>query len=246
MRAALTTSEQSRLDELCGVVRKGMETFVDVAAALMSIRDEGLYRARCSTFEAFVQIEFGMSRSFAYRQIAAAETVKLLSGTPDTAEMSPIGDTAGGANAPLPESESVARPLTTLPADQQREAWAEANELAKAEGKPKATAQHTRIAAEARKAPRPAREKPEDAAAAIVASTKKTEPEERSALAPKRRPNITHLMNVIDAATGLTNESTDDEIRAIAFNDLMGARLRAARDFIDRVLAVHTKKGQTA
>lgn len=69
---------------------------------------------------------------------------------------------------------------------------------------------------------------------------------ERVKLAPRRRPEISHLMNVIDAATGLSGDASEDEIRAIPFNDLMGKRLRAARAFIDRVLQVHSEKEKSA
>lgn len=128
---ALAPEATERLAVLCGIVRKGMETFVEVGGALMEIRDSGLYKERCSTFESFVQMEFGMSRRHAYRQIAAAETVALL-----------------GPNGHTPETESVARPLTDLPPDEQQEAWTGAMETAAAEGK-KVTAKHVTEAVKA-------------------------------------------------------------------------------------------------
>lgn len=160
MAAALTTSEQADFDRLENVVREGLQTFRQVGEALVEIHDRKLYKAVCSTFEAYLQVRWQMSRRTARQHMEAAEVMGLLS--------------AGGAMAPLPENERQVRPLTSLPPEQQPEAWKEAVETAKAEGRP-VTAQHTRIAAEARKA-RPKHEKAEDAAAAIVASTQREEP----------------------------------------------------------------------
>ena len=135
-RIALTSEEAADFERLKKTVHDGLRTFVEVGAALMEIRERKLYLATCSTFEAFVQVEFHMSRSYAYRNIAAAETVAMLS---------PMGDT----EAPLPDSERTARPLTTLPPEQQQEAWAEAVE--ESDGKP--TAKDVKRAVEKRRAP---------------------------------------------------------------------------------------------
>ena len=230
MPAILAPSDKADFDRLENVIREGLETFVEIGNALNEIRERKLYTEVCSTFEAYVQIRWKFSRQRAYQQIAAAETVALLSTTVDT----------------LPDSERTARPLATLPPEQQAEVWKEAVEEAEAEGE-KVTAKHVQRHVDKRlpKVPRPKHEKAEDVAAAIVQSTTVT-PEERRDLAPKRRPNISHLMNVIEAATGLTNESSDEEIRAIPFNDVMGARLRTAREFIDRVLSLHARKEHSA
>lgn len=159
--SALTTAEKSRLEELCGIVRRGMQTFVEVGNALMEIRESGLYRERCATFEAFVQIEFGMKRAHAYRQIAAAETVALLS---------PTGDIPAGL------TEGAIRPLTTLPPEQRAEAFEEAKEVAKFEGKKRPTASHVSAAVRLRSKERKA--KHESAQEIADALTKNKAPED--------------------------------------------------------------------
>lgn len=111
-RQALTSEEAQRLGELSATVKKGMQTFVEVGAALAEIRESRLYRERCSTFEAFLQIEFGIGRQRAHQLITAAEVVEGLS--------------TNGGHSPLPENERQARVLADLPKAQQPRAWREA------------------------------------------------------------------------------------------------------------------------
>ena len=68
----------------------------DAGRALMEIRDERLYREQYATFEDYCQQRWGMSRSYAHRQIEAAQVISLL----------PIGN--------KPKSESQARELAPL------------------------------------------------------------------------------------------------------------------------------------
>lgn len=234
MSKELVGEDKADFERLEGVIREGLETFYEVGKALMEIKERGLYKAVSSTFEAYVQIRWKMSRRHADQQIEAAATVLMLDRV------------STGAIAPLPETEGVARPLTTLPSEKQPEAWTEAVE--ESGGKP--TAKDVQRAVDKRrdlpKVPRPPKmEKPEDTAAAIVSSSVRV-PEPLTPLAPKRRPNIAHLMNVIDAATGLSAAVSDEEIAAVPYNDLMGQRLLAAREFIDRVLAHHSNKEKSA
>lgn len=71
-----------------------------------------------------------MTRAYAHRLIAAAKIVDNIK------EASPIGDT--------PPAESIARPLTELPEDEQGEAWQEALDTAPKDkgGAPVVTAKH--------------------------------------------------------------------------------------------------------
>lgn len=104
--------ENKRLEELEGIIQRGLETFVEVGQALSEIRDGKLYKADHSTFEDYCRERWGMTRAFAYYQINAAQTVKNLSTMVD--------------NSDLPQTERQARPLSSLEPDQQREAWQEA------------------------------------------------------------------------------------------------------------------------
>ncbi len=80
------------------VIERGLNTFVEVGAALMEIRDARLYRASHGDFDTYCAGRWGMKRAHAYRLIESSEIVGALS---------PIGDT------PTPETESqeVLRPL---------------------------------------------------------------------------------------------------------------------------------------
>lgn len=169
-RLVLTSEDTAGFERAKKRVHAGLETFMDVAAALLEIRENGWYRSVCSTFEAFCQIEFRMSRQRAYQLIAAGETVQLLSTTVDT---------------PVPDSERVARPLTALPPAQQQEAWQEA--VAESDGQP--TAKKVKEVVERRtgvKVPKPKKhETPDDMAAKLVASTKVQPPSGPAPEAPQ-------------------------------------------------------------
>lgn len=104
----------SRLDELEGVIERGLATFVEVGQALLEIRDERHYRETHGTFEDYCRERWNLSRKRAYDLTAAAEV---------TTALSPIGDT-------LPANESVARELAPLRSEPValREAWSEAVE----------------------------------------------------------------------------------------------------------------------
>src|SRR6266404_8058402 len=62
----LTIQERARLQVLEGVVERGLGAFLEVAAALLEIRDSRLYRETHSTFEDFVRDRFQLARSTAY------------------------------------------------------------------------------------------------------------------------------------------------------------------------------------
>lgn len=109
----LTGDETARLAELEAVVEDGLENFVKTGTALMEIREAKLYREVSGTFEDYCRIKWRMTRRSADRLIGAASVLE---------NLRPIGLT--------PTTESQARPLAALPAEQQREAWAEAVETA--------------------------------------------------------------------------------------------------------------------
>lgn len=107
----MTDVTTTRLGELEAVIQRGLDTFVEVGAALLEIRDARLYRETHGTFEEYCQHRWGMSRRHANRTIEAAGVAGVLG---------PIG--------PTPASESVARELTpVLREDPERvpEVWGE-------------------------------------------------------------------------------------------------------------------------
>jgi hypothetical protein len=106
------------------VIEQGLGTFIDVGNALVAIRDGKKYEAAgYLTFEIYCNKRWGFSRAYAYRVLAASETVRLLS---------PMGDT------PAPATERQVRSLNQLrdKPERMREAWADAVEASG--GKPTA------------------------------------------------------------------------------------------------------------
>jgi hypothetical protein len=87
-------------------IERGLKTFVEVGQALQAIRDGKLYREQYDRFEDYCKERWGWDKRYCNRIISAAEV---------TTSLGPIG----------PATESVARPLTKLPADEQADAWEE-------------------------------------------------------------------------------------------------------------------------
>ncbi len=104
----LSTEEQNELERCEVVIRQGLETFVEVGTALMTIRDKRLYRAGFGTFEDYCREQWGMARNYANKMIAATAVVSNI-----------------GMGTIVPTTESQARPLTKLEPEIQREAWRE-------------------------------------------------------------------------------------------------------------------------
>ena len=68
----LSVPERDRLTELEQVVERGLDAFLDVARALLEIRNGRLYRETHTTFESYVNERFGLARRSAYGYIEAA------------------------------------------------------------------------------------------------------------------------------------------------------------------------------
>jgi hypothetical protein len=130
--SAIIIVDHARLTELETTIENGLETFVEVGHALLEIRDSRLYRDTHDTFEGYCIERWSMSNRHANRLIQSAEVI---------GNLGPIG--------PIPDSESVARPLAILEPDQQREAWQQAL-LDSDDGKP--TAETVKAAAQKIKA----------------------------------------------------------------------------------------------
>lgn len=104
----MSVIEQNELERCEVVIKQGLETFIEVGTALMTIRDKRLYRANHATFEDYCRGVWGMDKRYANRLIAASETIS---------HLGPIG--------PIPASELQARPLAGLEPEVQRAAWAD-------------------------------------------------------------------------------------------------------------------------
>ena len=106
MSGQLLTVERDRLAELEQTIERGLQTFVEVGAALAEIRDSWLYRATHRTFEDYCRDRWGFVASRARQLIAAAETVTAV--------------TVDGL--PAPANEAQARELVPLLREDEREA----------------------------------------------------------------------------------------------------------------------------
>lgn len=119
MSESLTRLETSDLADCELTIEAGQQSFIDVGRALLKIRDSRLYRASHATFESYCKTRWGIERRMAYRLMDGSEVVK---------NLCPTGH--------IPATERVTRPLTKLEPEQQRDAWAKANEKAAAEDRP--------------------------------------------------------------------------------------------------------------
>jgi DNA N-6-adenine-methyltransferase (Dam) len=90
-------------------IEKGLQSFVEIGAALKQIQENKLYRADYSTFEQYLETRWGMSREQGYRNMSAATVAQ---------NLLPIGN--------IPTAESQLRLLSPLPEEQQREVWRDA------------------------------------------------------------------------------------------------------------------------
>jgi len=109
MEVAIVQNKQE-LDRLEDIIRKGRQTFYEIGKALMEIRERKLYRdvLGYETFEEYCKDRWDFQWNYAYKQIAAAETM-------DNLKICTI--------VQKPENEGQLRPLTKLLPEQQVEAW---------------------------------------------------------------------------------------------------------------------------
>ena len=110
---ALSVTESAKLENLELVIDGGLKSFIEVGRALMEIREGKLYRVTHMTFEDYCQERWGMSDSYAAKQIDAAATVNEIERT-DNCRVS------------IPANEAQVRPLTKLPIEDRASAWKEA------------------------------------------------------------------------------------------------------------------------
>lgn len=103
----LTKGEKARLDELCGVVDRGIKGFFEVGMALGEIRESRLYRETHNNFEDFCRERWDIGKTYAHGQIQAYQVV----------------ENVRNCGVIIPVNEAQARPLTMFEADDQIEIW---------------------------------------------------------------------------------------------------------------------------
>lgn len=118
MPTVLTPMEKRHLGALERRIDAGLQTFREVGAALLEIRDARLYRESHSSFEAYCAERWAMNRTRAYQLIDSARVVAAL------------GDPSDLRN------EAQARELAPLNEDDAKAVWAKVGTVAEESGQP--------------------------------------------------------------------------------------------------------------
>lgn len=129
----LSPEEKSQFEQCETIIRKNLNTFIEVGEALAEIRDNRLYRERYKTFEQYCKQEWDFSRSHAHNQIKGYEAIhniKMLTmvnkNECDQDDKTIEMDQIDGIHQTviLPQNERQTRPLTKLDnPDDQVKAW---------------------------------------------------------------------------------------------------------------------------
>lgn len=112
--AALSATERQELARHEATIERGMQTFMEVGQALAAIKAGKLYRETHRSWEQYVRDRWEFDQSYAHRLIEAVSVVE---------NVTPLGGV-------LPANEAQARPLVTLPPDEQQETWRRVQERA--------------------------------------------------------------------------------------------------------------------
>jgi hypothetical protein len=214
--ASLSTEEQQQLTSAEAVIQSGLETFVKVGEALEDIRDGRLYRATHRSFSDYLAERWPQigSRRQADRLIAAAGVER---------DLRPIGLSL--------TSESQARPLADLSAEQRRAAMAGAAAVA---GDTPPTAKQVAQAATVVKPPaKPATSPPAPVAAAKAPAAP---PATRPATLPPALPIAPSAPPKPLAITPLAAAAAGVDLQARKLLVAKRALLAAALDLVEQEL----------
>jgi hypothetical protein len=138
----LTDPERGRLAECESVIKKGLNTFLEVGGALAEIHDAMLYRETHKSFKQYCSDVWDIGKSTAHQKMDGYRAVKFLEDKvsamadtfPDENKTSAMADTSDGESSSmaellvagevvLPTNERQVRPLTRLSPDDQVKAW---------------------------------------------------------------------------------------------------------------------------
>lgn len=120
---SLTVSEQQRYVELNQVIGDNLEAFFSVGAALLEVQEGKLYRAEFPSFQAYCLEKWGIGRNYGYRLVSAARVAENVAPKVLTIGQHFQSKSGKKSSAPAPQNERQIRPLSRLPAAQQRKAW---------------------------------------------------------------------------------------------------------------------------
>lgn len=105
----LNIDESHELERCEVLIKQGLQTFIEVGQALMTIKEKRLYRIAFKTFEDYCVERWLITKTQANRLIQASETIS---------NLTPMG-------VVLPKIERQVRPLTSLEPEIQKEVWTE-------------------------------------------------------------------------------------------------------------------------
>lgn len=108
----LSAEELQQLESCETIIRKGLETFVEVGRNLAIVRDQKLYRGKYPTFDAYVEFEWHFSKQRASQLISASDVHAILSTRIEPSK--------------LPTSERAMRELMKAPEDKRADVLEEA------------------------------------------------------------------------------------------------------------------------
>lgn len=117
----LSGDEQQQLAKCEAVIKKGLQAFLEVAAALLEVRDQELFRATHNTFQKYCAEKWGITSRHANRLVLAGEVVKCI--TED--------QMVSRIPAAVPQNEAQARELASLPPEKQIEVAREVDKATK-------------------------------------------------------------------------------------------------------------------
>lgn len=144
-RNMLSQKEADQLMDCEQVIQRGLDGFLAVAGALVTIREGKLYRYKFATFEEYCQTRWEMSARRAQQILAGARVVEGLAASHRAAR---AADPTLPEKAAVPANERTARAVAAVPEGKRIEVWAGSLEEAKAQGRLSPTAKDVQKVAE--------------------------------------------------------------------------------------------------
>lgn len=102
----LTPQEEELLKNCERLIKNGLTTFKEVGSAIYTIRERRLYRAKYSSFEKYLDSEWGIGRAHGYRLSKIGEAAKIVEDAGQT--FAPKNASTAIAMSGLPKSEVLA------------------------------------------------------------------------------------------------------------------------------------------
>ena len=188
----LTAAEQQQLARCEAIIEKGIQSFLEVAEALLEVRDKELFRATHDTFQEYCADKWGITSRHANRLVLAGEVMNNIAGDQLVSDVP----------AASPKNEAQARELAVLTPEEQVEA---AREVAKTTTNPTAKDfkdAAKKVAGKSRKQePEIQADEPEEKPRVTsYAPDQPTEPPVKTGARPTAKANLERLVELVDAA----------------------------------------------